>query len=93
MSLNRPRGLRDFRRALGAYVLGHDRIWETERKLGREVAGVAEEAPRPEWHGEPPPPRYGVGVPHTLAFHRGPSTWRDGAPARRGASGEDDDGS
>lgn len=89
MSLNRPGGLRDFRRAVRAYVMGHDRIWEAERKLGRDVTGVAEETPEPEPHGEPEPPRYGVPVPRTLRFHRGPSTWRD---RRVDARGEPDGG-
>lgn len=91
--MNRPGGLRDFRRAVRAYVMGHDRIWEADRKLGRDVTGVAEEIPEPEWHGEPPPPRYGVDVARTLRFDRGPSIWRDRTVAPPDAARErDDDG-
>lgn len=97
-------GSMDWRRALRAYVNGHDRGWEADRKY--EVA--AEEKPggsparteEPERHDAPDAGgreaaeatgateeggRFGVGIPdrEELAFHRGPSTWRDRLPDAR----------
>ena len=89
MSLERRRS--GFRDALRAYVMGHDRVVETESKMTRD----AEPESKVVWDGEwtdlsNEPARYGVGIPGRLDFHRGPATWRErdvGAPRR---SGEND---
>ncbi|MGH7539985.1 MAG: hypothetical protein ACRELC_03195 [Gemmatimonadota bacterium] len=100
MSFRRRGGVRDLQRALRAYVMGHDRIWEAEREPGRIDMGVGEPQEGAEPEGAEPervetedaepewsaaPPRFGVPVPDELAFHRGPSTWR----AKRTPGGPD----
>ena len=69
----RPR--RKLDAALRAYVEGRDRVWELERKLG----GPRSDEPDPEieFGGVPAPPRYGVPVPRSLDFRRGPARGRD----------------
>ena len=86
----------DWRRALRAYVNGHDRGWEADRKYERAAGEVparreagAAEAPVEEG-GAPEEAtarsgegtRYGIAVPDrdALDFHRGASTWRDRLP-------------
>lgn len=64
--------------ALRAYVEGHDRGWDADRKL-RASAGADPQEPDIAWSAEPESPRFGVGVPDELDFHRGPDTWRGGA--------------
>lgn len=77
---------RDWRRALRAYVDGHDRGWSADRKhreAAEEVSGASEpareEAPARTGRGT----RYGVDVPdrESFSFHRSASTWRDRLPA------------
>ena len=80
-------GRRGLKAALRAYVAGHDRGWEADRKLeAAEPGGDASEGEIP-WSSEPEGPRFGVGVPDELDFHRGPDTWRSGPAARPVASG------
>ena len=62
--------------ALRAYVEGRDRVWELDRKLGGPLSD--EPDPEIEFGGAPAPPRYGVPVPESLDFRRGPARWRDG---------------
>ncbi len=62
--------------AVEAYVAGHDRGVEPERKL---PAPDGDAAPEFEWGGAPPPPRFGVEVARRLDFHRGPDVWRSRA--------------
>lgn len=64
--------------ALRAYVEGHDRGWEADRKW-QAVDGADSPEPEIPWSSEPEGPSYGVGVPDELDFHRGPDTWRGGA--------------
>jgi hypothetical protein len=85
---HRGRGFRD---ALRAYVLGHDRVVATESGLTRAAEPESPETDLVwdgEWtHASDPTPRYGVGIPDRLDFHRGPATWREddvGAPRRSG---------
>ena len=81
-------GVGDWRRAMRAYVGGHDRGWSADRKY-REAGESEEEGPRVTVRrpdpASPPPEgaRFGVGVPERedFSFHRGASTWRDRLPA------------
>ncbi len=82
--------------ALRAYVLGHDRGWDAERKAELAVEGEEEGfsgAGQALDSGERTGPddgdrsdetgegrRYGVPVPETLSFHRGAAIWRDRIP-------------
>lgn len=84
------------RRALRAYVMGHDRGWEAERKLeaaDREVeprfADRFREAPPEGASAAAPTTRFGVPVPERLDFHRGPDTWRDRIRRRQDAAPAD----
>ncbi len=72
---------RDLRAALDAYVRGHDRVWEPDRKLPRHPRPEPE---LPEFGSVPARPRYGVAVPARLDFHRGPDTWRTRLPGAEG---------
>lgn len=90
-------GMGDWRRAMRAYVSGHDRGWSGDRKYreaaeepgGGEPAGPPADAPAA---GEDeagtagrtgPTVRFGVGIPDRehFSFHRSASTWRDRLPA------------
>ncbi|MDX1624770.1 MAG: hypothetical protein R3199_12415 [Gemmatimonadota bacterium] len=82
-------GVGDWRRAMRAYVAGHDRGWSADRKY-REAGESEERGERvaereAEREGEGAPSdriRFGVGVPdrEDFSFHRGASTWRDRLP-------------
>lgn len=76
-------GIEDWRRAMRAYVTGHDRGWSADRKY-REAGESEDEqrvaGPLPGREGTPSDRvRFGVGVPdrEDFSFHRGASTWRD----------------
>lgn len=76
----------DWRRAMRAYVRGHDRGWSADRKFTEAAEGPSG-TPRPE-RGEAEAraeraTRRGVGIPDRdgLSFHRAASTWRDRLPA------------
>lgn len=76
----------DWRRAMRAYVRGHDRGWSADRKYA-EAAEEPSRTPRPE-RGEEASraervTRRGVGIPDRggFSFHRAASTWRDRLPA------------
>ena len=83
MNLPLPGG-RDLRKALRIYVAGRSRAWTADEK--REAAGdVIQSAsrmtdPAPEVDVET---KFGVPVPRTLEFHRGPGTWRGELPGGR----------
>ena len=80
-------GVGDWRRAMRAYVAGHDRGWSADRKY-REAEESEEEGPRltvrrPDQESPPSERvRFGVGVPERedFSFHRGASIWRDRLP-------------
>lgn len=79
MSRQRRPGFRD---ALRAYVMGHDRVATTESELTAAAESGSGPASDVVWNGEwrdlsEEPPRYGVGIPNRLQFHRGPATWRE----------------
>ncbi len=94
----------DWRVALRAYVSGHDRGWDSERKLSDaiRITGRAEREERAREAGAgagtaegPPEARRGVRrvpVPERLDFHRSAGTWRRHLPlGKRGANVRDDD--
>lgn len=73
---------RRFKRALAAYVLGHDRgIVAATKGAGlvpndpdsRDEEDTSADADTPA----DAPLRFGVPVPAVLSFHRGPDTWRE----------------
>lgn len=76
----------DWRRAMRAYVRGHDRGWSADRKYD-EAAEEPPRSPRPERGAEETRAgrgtRVGVGVPDrgSFSFHRAASTWRDRLPS------------
>lgn len=65
----------DLKRAFAAYVSGRNGGWDSEQKL----PPTAEGSDSNRSQGATPSgatSRYGVPVPKTLAFQRGPGTWR-----------------
>ncbi len=76
----------DVKRALAAYIIGRSRGWEAARKA--EVAAHltddggerADRSSRPPVSSLPGPSRrsgrFGVPIPDSLVYDRGPGTWR-----------------
>jgi hypothetical protein len=99
-------GRANFREALAIYVREHDRIrcGEPTPEPGDRSSGANEEAnattteasgPGAADGGQnaaaTPRPRFGVGIPDRLDFHRGPATWRTpDAPDTRRPGGPDE---
>ena len=95
----------NFREALGIYITEHDRVRREEpRPEPSDKSKGADEEEDPTlleatgsptadggWTtASPPRPRFGVGIPDRLDFHRGPATWRpSGAPGTRRPGGPD----
>ncbi|MDX1392886.1 MAG: hypothetical protein R3195_00790 [Gemmatimonadota bacterium] len=74
------------RRAVAAYVRGHDRVWSLTRMRGIE-SDVGESGI--EWSDAPVPPRFGVGVAREIEFHRGPGRARaTNRPKPRGGTSD-----
>lgn len=76
----------DWRRAMRAYVRGHDRGWSADRKYS-EAAEEPARTSRPEQGEEDSRPERathrGVAIPDRagFSFHRAASIWRDRLPA------------
>ena len=67
----------DTKRALAAYISGRNGGWDSELKLVPTAAAGAARRDLVETAGVVEPPVHaGVPVPMTLAFERGPGTWR-----------------
>lgn len=89
--MSRERRRSGFRDALRAYVVGHDRVVETESKMIPDAEPESEVVWDAEWTDlSNEPARYGVGIPDRLDFHRGPATWREGDVGAPRRSGEND---
>lgn len=85
-------GVGDWRRAMRAYVTGHDRGWSADRKH-LEAGRAGDEGPGGGGASDEREPRrdaaaargirFGVEVPNRedFSFHRGASIWRDRLPA------------
>jgi len=79
-----------YRAAMAAYVRGHDRIWDLERKRGGADSGDETKVESVEWSGAPESPSFGVGVARSLRFERGPGNARPDDPTGSDGTLSDD---